>query len=276
MAEWFQSSPWRQGFVLSQDSAEALGITGAQSKEARVVVIAHDCDLEQDPGQEPNVEAIVGKIVPKADGNFLNARSARTLHLAYNATSASQVVELRAGDKIQIAKSSLGGHRPDPGLTLKPSDKRILQNWLAARYHRAAFPNAFNERLGKKGLDIDEPLRKILSAVTGELVAVYFDLDEGEDNERDASGTYQLTIYLVSAVEPDPEKAQSVCDDAREKIEALFKTKCHTPKGWNGVELEGCYVISVAEMTLDVASKLRKWNADYLSLRRDPQAQMVG
>lgn len=276
MAEVVQLIEWRQGDVLTTEGAKTLGLFHPRDAEnTAVVIISHDCDIVQDRNVEPIVEAIVGREITAPDGNYLNAKSPRTLHLPFTAGSdATVMIELSATLKCQIEKSALMIQKPTE--TAKPSfaERRVLQRWLAIRYFRAVFPDEFVARLSKYG--IEERVRKIFADSQAHLIAVYVDLDQGAEIERDGEDDlYTLSIYLVHAVEPDLAASAKVASAAKSQIENLFGTRCKKNGKWIGIELEGCYIISMEEMTLFVAEKLKKWNTDHLSLRQEPHGPMT-
>ena len=276
MATSSQITDWRQGDILTTDGAKTLGLVHPESADdTAVVVISHDCDIVQKIDIEPTVEVIIGREIDKPDGNYLNAKSARTLHLPFTVGSDNSItIELSATLKRQIDKSSLLSQQPTA--TLKPSfdERRILQRWLAIRYFRAAFPDEFVARLSAFG--IEERIKKILASSQAHLTAVYVDLDQGAEIERNGEDDlYTLSIYLVHAVEPDLAAATKAAEAVKSQIDDLFEKRCKKSGKWIGIELEGCYVISMAEMTLFVAERLKKWNADYMSLRTQPPGPMT-
>ena len=71
-ATWTRDTPWRQGHVLTAEAIQALGLSHPETPDSTcVVVISHDCDLANDALQiEPDVEVIVGRHLPKGDGNY--------------------------------------------------------------------------------------------------------------------------------------------------------------------------------------------------------------
>jgi hypothetical protein len=124
---------------------------------------------------------------------------------------------------------------------------------------------------------IEDRIKKIFSATQAHLTAVYVDLDQGEEIERNGEDDlYSLSMYLVHAVEPDQAGSKTAAESAKSKIEELFGARCKNAGKWVGIELEGCYVLSMEEITLFVAEKLKKWNIDYLSLRQKPHGPMTG
>lgn len=268
-----QSIDWRQGDVLTTADAKALGLTHPESADdTLIVIIAHDCDIVQKNDVEPFVEAIVGREIAQLNGNYTNAKSPRTLHLPLTAGSDRSVaVELSAALKRQIDKLSLFKIRPTA--TAKPSsnERRILQRWLSVRYLRAAFPDEFVARLRKFG--IDERFKKILTGSQSHLAAVYVDLDEGDEIERKGDDDlYKLSIFLAHSAGAE---SSTAAISVKNQIEGLFNQRCKEKGEWIGIQLEGCYVYSTAEITLEVVENLKKWNTDHISLRAQPEGPMT-
>ncbi len=74
---------WRQGDVLSDEAAKALGLQHPESAdETYVVVISHDCDLAAIADKEPESEVIVGRRIDKLGADSYG-KTARRLHIEY-------------------------------------------------------------------------------------------------------------------------------------------------------------------------------------------------
>ncbi|MHB1287118.1 MAG: hypothetical protein ACYCYP_11295 [Leptospirales bacterium] len=134
---------------MTDEDAQELGLVEPKDSKNRVIVISHDCDLPNE-GEE-FVEVIVGEIASSPDPKFVNARNPRRLHLLLS-TDADQSICLdilfagrKLVEKIKLSKFRMG----DPSFKLADNQKRALKQWLAARYGRPAFPNAFENRLRK-------------------------------------------------------------------------------------------------------------------------------
>lgn len=271
MAAWGRETPWRQGHVLTNESSVALGLLPAEGVESSVaVVISHDCDLAQLPEVEPLVEVIVSQQIEKPNGNCTHAKNARRLHLPCTASGAPACLDLRAQEKTAIRKDDLANHSPNAGVVIDPKDKTVLQRWLAVRYRRAAFPDEFVERLTNTG--VAKRLAKILEPLGKYLIAVFFDVDEGEEKERNGEADfYVLQIDLLYATDEDPAIAQEAAEKAAASITAAFRDRCFDPaSGWKWIELSGCEPIADQGMTYAQSTQLKQWNMDYLSLRGDP------
>jgi len=191
-------------------------------------------------------------------------------------TDNSIVVELGASIKRSVSKNHLANCQPSATAVLAPKQRRILSRWLSARYFRAAFPDAFVNRLNDTG--VDKRFKRIVEKAQSHVSGIYFDLDrdEAQDCEReDPDDLYVLSIYLVHPVEPDPEVARKEAEVARALIEALFEERCKENGRWRWVRLEGCYVVATTEMTLEMVEQMRKWHLDYISQAKAPEGPVV-
>jgi hypothetical protein len=276
MAEWDRNTPWRQGHLLTGDAAKTLGLIHSRLPEGTaVVVVSHDCDLAQMPAVEASVEVVVGCFLDKTDGNLTYAKNARRLHLPFTKGSTKAHVELSATAKKFVTKAHLADCQPNDAIRLTPDEQSILQRWLAARYRRAAFPDEFDRRLEERGLR--ERLANILKSQGVHIAAIFFDVDEGEECKREApDDTYSLTIYLLCSTRVDPEAAAKGAQAAKAAIEDSFRAKC-CPDGeiWKFIELRECHVISDEAMSIAMSDRLKRWHADYISLRAEPQQPML-
>lgn len=159
----------RQGDLITHESAATLRLVEATDAQRRVVIIAHDCDLANPA--ESCVEVIVGCALPESEGpdpKLCYAKNPRRLHLRYtdSAHTRVMVLDLRHDERRSLPRTAFLEHASkDAAITLAANEKRILKQWLAARYGRPAFPDAFEARLrrmvGKR--TITEHIHKILA-----------------------------------------------------------------------------------------------------------------
>ncbi|MFN3982417.1 MAG: hypothetical protein ACK4SA_18730 [Caldilinea sp.] len=190
-----RDTDWRQGDLLTREAAAALGLVAAVDEERRVIVITHDCDLPH--GSELCVEVIVAEMVVKEDPQLSYAKNPRRLHLAYEGINAAPLIlELRHGDRRSVPKGDFAERAvKDHSLALPIDAKRILKQWLAARYGRPAFPNEFEERL-RKG-KVERKIAKILEPDAKYLVGLFFDLGEQRGTEAVEGEPYALSVSVV-------------------------------------------------------------------------------
>jgi hypothetical protein len=270
MARREQETPWRQGLFIALQDAVKLGLVPENESEKIAIVISHDCDLARPQGTEPDVEILVGALIPAIDGNCTYSKNPRKLHLTATSSGGDVYLELLATDKQAIPKQRLMSIQPCGSHVLPTKELRTLQRWLAARYYRAAFPDGFNDRLQKTGLD--SKLVKILRPLGNHVIAILFDIDGGNNIERNSSkDTYTLAVYLLYSTETDPQAAELSVQDAADSISEAFRDKCFDPDEgvWKDIELIYCQAISDEVMTYAMAHRLKKWNLDHLSLRAE-------
>lgn len=175
-----RDTEWRQGYLLTSEAARTLGLIEESDSSGHAVVISHDCDLPNDT--EKIVEVIVGRRVEALDPMLANARNPRRLQLTFaSGDGEERYIELRhAGrqpvHKAEFAKIGAGYSN----FVLSADEKRVLKQWLAARYGRPAFPNAFETRLRKtvRKKSVEYRIAKILEPASSHLVALFFDLGE--------------------------------------------------------------------------------------------------
>jgi hypothetical protein len=215
MSTWERDTPWRQGHVVPNGAAKALGLISKDSPDDTIaVVVSHDCDLAQLPNTEPDVEVIVGHRIEAVDGNFTYGKNARRLHLAFSGTTDRLTVNLFANHKMPVEKEKLAEYPPVETLRLTATELTILQRWLAARYRRSAFADEFERRLEDTGLR--DRLGRILKSFGALISAIYFDVDEGEEVLHSGpDDPFTLGIYLLFSTEIDPVAAEKAAHAAK-------------------------------------------------------------
>jgi hypothetical protein len=277
MANWPIDTAWRQGHLLPLEAIQGLNLGDSDDPGTTVgIVISHDCDLAREPAKEPNVEVILGRIIDNPKGDFLHAKNSRTLHLCYR--GAPDIwVELIASCREHISKQgttpSFADFSPRADARLTEDSFVVLQDWLAARYRRSAFPSEFDRRLDKE-TDLAKRLVKLLERDDAghSILALYFDLDEGAMVERSGEDDlYSLKIIVLYPSDDEhlhAPKAQKCAED----IKALFATR--TKKGDTGtkkwIELSGAIPISDRQLSVRNARLLKEWDIHYVSHRADP------
>ncbi len=271
---------WRQGDVLKDETAVALGYCNQENAEATfVVVISHDCDLTADVAKEPIAELIVGQRIDKL-GSDSYGKTARRLHIEYQTQNGPVVLELLATAKQPLEKQKLFEFAPRSDIGLDGQGIGILQRWLAARYLRAAFPESFEDRLraavvpGKH--TFLKKIEKILSDGGQHIRGLLFDLNEGKDIERKTEDdAYQLGINVLYDSTKDEPSAAAAATTAAQELENLFSAAFHpTEGGWKNVCLLYCDPVSDSAMTVAMREMLKQWRLEHMSLQDDPPQPM--
>lgn len=271
---WRRDTPWRQGHILPPAASAELKLLRPDGEEAFTMVVSHDCDLAQDPAVEEGVEVMVGRRIAQADGNYSHAKNARRLHLTFTGGDDSVVAEFTSDSKRIVSKERLSVFSPLNSVRATPSERVILQRWLASRYRRSSFPDEFDRRLDALGLR--EAIAKALKKHGRSISAIYFDVDGGDEVKRsEPQDTYALSIYLLFDTSHDADVAEKAGMEAATAILEVFKKKCCSIAGvWHDIQLLECEVVSDRVMTVQQADSLQRWSADHLSLRATPPAVM--
>jgi hypothetical protein len=270
---------WSQGQILPPEAALAVQMIEAEEAATHFpIVISHDCDLAAAQEKEPHVEILIGRPIAKL-GAASNAKIARRLELLLQSQSGPQVVELLAPEKRTLPKAKLCEYGPRQDLWLAPQDRLILQRWLAARYRRAAFPEAFETRLRTK-IDrrtLVEHIEAILNEGGEWIRCLLFELDDGDLRERQRpQDVYQLGITVLYASSPDEPRAYAAASSAAEALERIFARAFERQSGAREhIDLRYCDPISDAVLTVQQRETLIEWRLEYLSLAADPPQPMV-
>lgn len=284
MEQWNRNTAWRQGSVLPKEACAALNLQyGNGDAQIVAVVVSHDCDLAQDPLQEPEVELMLGRVIDKPDGNCTHAKNPRKLHLEFDGESAF-IGEFVATAKCSVKKDLLlPCFSPDPACHLRPENHNALQFWLASRYRRSAFPDEFDRRLTSE-TGLSQKIAKIIKQHGVHLSGIFFDVDEGQEVKRDGEDdTYSLRIFLLHPSDPvlgeaDPgyQASEKAALQASHEITKLFTEKLFKPKGqWQHIELDNCFVLSEEMLTYQQFKQLKRWRFEHISLASNPQQEVL-
>lgn len=267
---------WRQGHVLADEAAAQFGlVSSAGSSNTVVVVVSHDCDITADAAREPMIEVIIGRRISKL-GADANAKTVRRLHLPFLQGNAEVPVEFEITTKTALEKAAVLAAAPRADMTLSAKARVTLQHWLAARYYRAAFPEEFEARLKAKPAKLNEKIVKAMQEAGKHVLAVYFDLDSGEENERSGSDdVYELMITLLYDSENNEEAAHAAAQKAADDIETAFEVALYSNGKWRDINLLSCDTASDGAMSVAASRMLKQWRLDHMSLKEDPPQAML-
>lgn len=142
--------------------------------------------------------------------------------------------------------------------------------WLAARYRRAAFPDEFERRL--KEAKLPRRIEMALDTAGKHVVAVFFDVDGGENHQRNGpADLYRLGIYLLYDTSQNESDAASAARSAADAIEKAFESAFQSQdKAWKNIRLEYCDVIADQAMSYRNSLLFKQWRLEHISLDDDP------
>ncbi len=244
------------------------------------MVITHDCDLPHE--SEHCVEVIVAELVvkdPKPDPQLSYAKNPRRLHLAYEgADAAPLILELRHGDRRSLLKGDFAERAvKDNSLALPVDAKRALKQWLAARYGRPAFPNAFEERLRKLSgkRTVEHLIAKILEPDAKHLVGLFFDLGEQRGAEAGEGEPYALSISVVYDANEGGSEARLSAEQVARRLSELFEKSYGKPDIAAEIALDACEAVADTRMTLADLRRVDQWRLEYLSLSSEDRGDFL-
>jgi hypothetical protein len=251
---------WRQGSVASLELTSALREAGwtPPSSDSRLLVLSHDCDvLNSRFSKEPWVELGWLEPVDRPDGLNTRGKNVRLLHLPLRGADGREAwFELGAHSRFAVERRLLCDAAPSSTLSLPKGAKQVLASWLAKRYDRSAFPDAFNRRLPK-----NRPLTRALTGGGAFISQLYLGV---ADQELAEDQPYDILLRAVMTVEDfgQPER-RTKAENCLQELEGLLGDCA-------GIEVLEAELVSEAEVTLDDLRVLKRWDFDWLSV---PQGQ---
>lgn len=161
-----------------------------------------------------------------------------------------------------MPKHALQAHAPDIDRRLDTTERRCLAQWLGKRYVRAAFPDAFNDRVRPATSRLRKHLKKTGGALIGGLYVLL-----NSDDELPDDVPYEMVLRGVMRVEDheSPEK--------REQALATMKAVAAELGRLPDIELSDWELVSAAEMSLDDLDYFQRWDYDDLSDRTEGAAR---
>jgi hypothetical protein len=162
----------------------------------------------------------------------------------------------------------------DNSLALPVDAKRALKQWLAARYGRPAFPNAFEKRLRKKlsgKRTVEKEIAKILEPEAKYLVGLFFDLGEQRGAEVDEGKPYALSVSVVYDAKEGGADARKAAERVAVQLRDLFDNAYGKPDVATDIALDACEAVADTYLTLADLRRVDQWRLEYISLRDDDQ-----
>ncbi len=252
---------WRQGAILGERLA-ALAWRHAPSRlkgdqQDHLVVTSHDCDiLNVSLGKEPLVEVLRARVpdAPAGQRAYHSAgRNPRALRLS-EVTVRGDVIalDLAVHDRWEIPRELLLEEAPADRLPGK--ECRLVAEWLAKRYIRAAFPTVFDARWRGEFKAWWQLLEKYNSLIQG----VYLRLNTL--GELTVSVPYKCDLLLAVPSSKRHLPEWSAIAEATKRDFSEF---------WNrllpGIECVGIEVRTTDRITLDDLERYQRFDADWMS-----------
>lgn len=258
---------WRQGAVLGANlaaKARELAPSGIVCTESDwLIVTSHDCDVVNGKlEKEPTVEVLRAAIVQqkKPDKQQVWGRNPREMQLAVDdGVGGSVVLSMKVHERWSIPRDLLVSEAPHGVLHDKP--RRLIAEWLAKRYIRAAFPTAFDARWRSKMKDWTGLLEKESRWVQG----IYLRLSTQTELDDD-------TPYKVHLIVAAPAASTKDAAWAKKKLELESVVETFWQQFKPGIECVGVEVIPTSKLTLAEIEPYQRFDADWVSFADDSPA----
>lgn len=253
---------WRQGAVLGPallvDARACAPAKVTVSDADWLIVTSHDCDVVNDTlAKEPFVELMRAEVARKAaDKQQTGGRNPRVLQVALQSTL---VLTFKVHERWTIRRELLV--REAPKELLDDKTRRLIAEWLAKRYIRAAYPTAFDSRWrpGGKLKEWTGLLEKHSAWIQG----VYLRLSTLD--ELDGAKPYRC--HAIVGV-PAKVRKESAWVAKREEIdrEVTAFWKQFTAAG---ITFDGADILGTDEITLADLDHYQRFDADWVSFADD-------
>jgi hypothetical protein len=255
---------WRQGAVLGTNlAAEARKFAPSRIVFAEsdwLIATSHDCDVVNGKlEKEPMVEVLRAAVVQqkKPDKQQVWGRNPREMQLAADdGAGGSVVLSVKVHERWSMPRELLASEAPRRVLDEKT--RRLIAEWLAKRYIRAAFPTAFDARWRSKMKDWTGLLEVESQWVQG----IYLRLNT--QAELDDDKTYK--VHLIVAV-PASATKDAAWSKKKPELENLVET--FWEQFGPGIECVGVEVIATNALTLADIEKYQRFDADWVSFADD-------
>ena len=260
-SETIMRQGWRQGSILGSELATQARAVAASDLDVRcsdlLIVASHDCDvINPSFEKEPFVELVGARPEPVADRARASGRNPRVLQFRSDYGEGDVVLSCTPHRRWQVRRSLLLPHGPRG--CLPDRERRLLALWLAKRYVRSGFPNAFDKRWRAK-------LRrwyKLLQRHSDHLLGVYLrlnSLDELDDNAP-------YLCHLLMAV---PHEARRQAGWAQQRAEIEGDVEEFWGQFRPAIQCAGVDVLGTDEISLADIEPYQRFDADWVSFEDD-------
>jgi hypothetical protein len=258
---------WRQGAVLGTKlaaEARALAPSGIAFADGDwLIVTSHDCDIANAKlEKEPTVEVLRATVVQhkRPDKQQVWGRNPREMQLEGSDRDRGPVVlSVRVHERWSMPRELLTSEAPQQ--LLDDKTRRLIAEWLAKRYIRAAFPTSFDARWRSKMKDWTGLLENHSRWIQG----IYLRLSTQAELDHEKPYKVHLIVAVPAASTKDP-----VWPKRMPELESLVETfwKQFGP----GIECVGVEVIATNALTLADIEKYQRFDADWVSFADDSPA----
>jgi hypothetical protein len=272
-ADCLRSDGWRQGCLIQPDKTQQIiefsidHYDKGVSADTWLVVLTQDCDLVRNTEIEPFVELLALQQLPNKPSNPMQGQSARTLHLRLEIDNQVYWFESCIHNRFRIKKDSLCGLGCNTTLVFQENQLRLLRQWLARRYTRAAFPDHFERHLAST----KDPVKKLFKSAIAKLISTVYIAIDNEEAGADEDYVIHVILTVLATDFDDPAKMELIDEFEQRFIDVFSKRPhiCFALKYSDDPESYDVRVLSEDDVTLSMLRKYKRFDADYRSVDDD-------
>jgi len=252
---------WRQGSILPRTLVKDLLGEHPETLDPEqeiLVVVSHDCDVTNASfDSEPRVELLKATMLDasRRDGALRYGKNPRKIQFKVQVAGDVGSAEANAYDRFFTPREILLDCAPDPKLSCTPLAIRQISDWLARRYVRVAFPDAFNNRIGRS----EKPIRRALKSAGRYITAVFVAMESWAELAEDEPYRIMITMTMKDDDFNNPTKrraAQGALDRLEEKLGTC-----------DGIEIIEASLANEQEVSLADRRLMHRFDFDDLSFR---------
>ncbi|MFN7096783.1 MAG: hypothetical protein ACK4PR_04425 [Gammaproteobacteria bacterium] len=255
---------WRQGACLLITSSSELYKKFNLQSEELYVALSQDCDILNSCLQrEPVIELIHAQPVMKLNSLYSSGKHPRMLHIPSKFNGKDIFLEFLPHKRILVPRDYLITHVATSH-KIEQTSLRVLTRWITKRYIRAAFPDAFNQRVNT----IRKKISSILESEPDLILKVLISLSP--DDEISGENSYNIIIKMLV----DPESYYNT--DIFNKISRIFDNFINEIGKCSGIEIDiKSQIRSTDTFTIREYQDMKEWDFDYLSFLNDEENNIL-
>jgi|WetSurSiteA1Bulk_404760.scaffolds.fasta_scaffold00219_13 hypothetical protein len=264
---------WRQGCLIQPNNAQQIIESSIDyynkgaSPDTWLVILTQDCDLVRNTDVEPFVELLALQTLSNKPSNPMKGQSARTLHLTFKIDNQIYWFECCIHDRFRIKKNALCGAGCNTKLVFQENELRLLRQWLARRYTRAAFPDNFEKYLAST----KDPVKKLFKSAAAKLISTVYIAIDNEEAGMDEDYVIHVILTVLAEDFEEDEKRASI-DEFEERFITVFSNRPHIRFALKYPDDSASYdvrVLSEEDVTLSILRNYKRFDADYRSVDDD-------
>jgi len=238
--------------------------------QVTLVLVSQDCDICADEGIEPYADALpFVPLQPGAvdrDAQCRGGRNPRRLVLDLPGRGPMAAEQWR---RLRIPKPALHGLQPTG--QIPTDDATCLRRWLGRRYTRAAFPDAFNNRLDASR-KIREKLERLWASADAQQVSgIYIRFVDQDDKPGDREiltpdESYHIVVRVTYPVGLDPATGNAiVAPDIKASADKVLESFDTLLDSLDGIDMDDGKPVPETDFTLHDLRFYLRFDRDFRS-----------